>query len=69
MFGWAVWLVWMAVLQVVGFRELHRSSGGRAFLGWVLPLALAFLLAVALVGAMTAVLLKIWQEIGGQFEV
>jgi len=67
--GWAVWLVWMAALQVIGFRELHRTSGARAFLGWALPLAVAFLLAVALVGALTAVFLRMWQELGGQFEV
>ena len=68
--GAAVGAVWQAVLQVIGMRELHRTSTARAFWAWFLPFIVAFCLAGVLVGAALLGLARFWQQfVGGQFEV
>jgi hypothetical protein len=58
------------VVQVIGMRELHRTSTARAFWAWFLPFVVAVCLAAALVVAAMFGLLKFWQEFsGGRFEV
>lgn len=44
--GMLVGGLWQVVVQVIGIRELHRTSTARASLAWLLPL----LIAVCLVG-------------------
>jgi len=68
--GAAVGAVWQVVVQVIGLRELHRTSTTRAFWAWFLPFVVAVCLAGALVVAAMFGLLKFWQEFGGgRFEV
>ena len=68
--GAAVGAIWQAALQVIGMRELHRTSTARAFWAWSLPFVVAFCLAGVLVGAALLGLAKFWQQfVGGQFEV
>ena len=62
--------VWQVVVQVIGLRELHRTSTARAFWAWFLPFVVAICLAGALVFAAMFGLLKVLQEFGGgKFEV
>ena len=68
--GAAIGAVWQIVVQVIGMRELHRTSTARAFWAWFLPFVVAICLAAALVVAAMFGLLKFWQEFsGGRFEV
>ncbi len=68
--GAAIGAVWQVVVQVIGLRELHRTSTARAFWAWFLPFVVAICLATTLVLAATLGLLKFWQEFGGgKFEV
>lgn len=68
--GAAVGAVWQVVLQVIGLRELHRTTTGRAFWAWFLPFVVAICLAGAVVFAAVFGLLRFWQEHGGgKFEV
>jgi hypothetical protein len=68
--GAAIGAVWQVVVQVIGMRELHRTSTARAFWAWFLPFVVATCLAAALVVAAMFGLLKFWQEFsGGRFEV
>jgi hypothetical protein len=68
--GAAVGAVWQVVVQVIGLRELHRTTTARAFWAWFLPFVVAICLAGALVAAAMLGLLKFWQEFGvGKFEV
>ncbi len=68
--GAAVGALWQAVLQVIGLRELHRTSTARAFWAWLLPFVAALCLAGAAVGAALFGLARFWQEFGlGRFEV
>jgi len=68
--GAAIGAVWQIVVQVIGLRELHRTSAARAFWAWFLPFVIAVCLAAALVVAAMFGLLKFWQEFsGGRFEV
>ena len=46
--GAAIGAVWQVVVQVIGMRELHRTSTARAFWAWFLP----FVVAVCLAGAL-----------------
>lgn len=41
----AAWFVWIPILQVIGLREAHRTTTGRAMAVWLAP-AVLFLLAV-----------------------
>ncbi len=62
--------VWQVVVQVIGLRELHRTSTARAFWAWFLPFVVAICLAGAVIAAAMVGLLKFWQEFGGgKFEV
>jgi hypothetical protein len=68
--GAAIGAVWQVVVQVIGLRELHRTSTARAFWAWFLPFVVAICLAITLVFAATLGLLKFWQAFGdGKFEV
>ena len=39
--GAAIGAVWQVVVQVIGLRELHRTSTTRAFWAWFLPFVVA----------------------------
>lgn len=68
--GGAVGAVWQAVVQVIGLRELHRTSTARAFWAWFLPFAVAFCLAGLVVAAAMVGLARLWQELGvGKYEL
>ncbi|MHB8836698.1 MAG: YIP1 family protein [Candidatus Methylomirabilia bacterium] len=68
--GAAIGAVWQVVVQVIGLRELHRTSTARAFWAWFLPFVVAICLTAALLFAAMFGLLKFWQEFsGGKFEV
>ena len=68
--GAVVGAVWQMVVQVIGLRELHRTSTTRAFWAWFLPFVVAVCLAGALVFSAMFGLVKFWQEFGGgKFEV
>jgi hypothetical protein len=68
--GAAVGAVWQVVVQVIGLRELHRTSTTRAFWAWFLPFVVAVCLAGVLVLMAVFGLLKFWQAFGdGAFEV
>ena len=68
--GAAIGAVWQVVVQVIGLRELHRTSTARAFWAWFLPFVVAICLTAALLFAAMFGLLKLWQEFsGGKFEV
>jgi hypothetical protein len=58
------------VVQVIGLRELHRTSTARAFWAWFLPFVVAVCLAGLLVAAAMVGLARFWQELAtGRFEV
>jgi hypothetical protein len=44
----AAYLVWIPVLQVLGLREAHRTTTGRAILVWLGPLVILLLMSIAL---------------------
>jgi hypothetical protein len=68
--GAAAGAVWQMVVQVIGLRELHRTSTTRAFWAWFLPFVVALCLAGAAFFAAMFGLLRLWQEFGGgKFEV
>lgn len=68
--GAAVGAVWQAVVQVIGLRELHRTTTARAFWAWFLPFVVALCLAGAVVAAAMLGLASIWQQFGGgRFDV
>lgn len=68
--GAAVGAVWQIVAQVIGLRELHRTSTIRAFWAWFLPFVAAVCLAGAAALAAMVGLFRLWQEFGaGGFEV
>jgi hypothetical protein len=68
--GAAIGAVWQVVVQVIGLRELHRTSTARAFWAWFLPFVVAMCLAGALVAAAMFGLASFWQHFGGgKFEV
>jgi hypothetical protein len=66
--GTAVGSVWQVVIQVIGMRELHRTTTARALLAWLLPLVLATCLAGAVFMAAMLGLVKILLHFGdGKF--
>lgn len=68
--GAAIGAVWQIVIQVIGLRELHRTTTTRAFWAWFLPFVVAICLAGAAVAATLFGLAKFWQQFGGgRFEV
>jgi hypothetical protein len=68
--GAALGFVWQVVLQVIGLRELHRTTTTRAFWAWLLPFLVAICLAGAVVFAMMFGLMKVLLEFGdGKFSV
>lgn len=68
--GAPVGAVWQVVVQVIGLRELHRTSTARAFWAWLLPFLVAICLAAAIFAAALLGLAKFWQQFGGgRFEV
>jgi hypothetical protein len=67
--GAAVGAVWQMVVQVIGLRELHRTSSARAFWAWLLPFLAAACVGVAVAVATAVGLMRFWQEFGGKFEV
>jgi len=62
--GTLVGAVWQVVVQVVGMRELHRTSTARAFWAWFLPFVFAACLAGAVFFAAVLGLLKMLQGFG-----
>jgi len=67
--GAALGAVWQVVVQVIGLRELHRTSTARAFWAWLLPFVVAACAGVAAALAATVGLMRFWQEFGGRFDV
>jgi hypothetical protein len=68
--GAAVGTIWQVVVQVIGLRELHRTSTARAFWAWFLPFVVAFCLAGVMVGATLLGLVRFWEQfVGARFEV
>ena len=68
--GAALGAVWQVVAQVIGLRELHRTSTARAFWAWFLPFVVAMCVAAAFGVAAMFGLAKLLQEFGGgRFEV
>jgi hypothetical protein len=68
--GAALGAVWQVVVQVIGLRELHRTTTARAFWAWFLPFVVAVCVALAAVAAATFGLLKFWHQFGGgKFDV
>jgi hypothetical protein len=67
--GAAIGAVWQVAVQVIGVRELHRTSTARAFWAWFLPFVVAACLGAAVALATAVGLLKFWHEFGGRFEV
>jgi hypothetical protein len=68
--GAAVGAVWQVVVQVIGLRELHRTSTARAFWAWFLPFVVAACLAGLAVAAALVGLARFWQEYAaGKFEL
>ena len=66
--GAALGFVWQTVAQVIGLRELHRTSTARAFWALLLPLAVAICLAGAVFFAIVLGMAKIMLEFGdGKF--
>lgn len=63
--GAPVGAVWFVVVNIVGLRELHRITTGRAVLAWVLPFILATCFAAAGAALLTALLGKFWLQLGG----
>ncbi len=67
--GAPISMVWSVVLQVIGLREMHRISTGRAIWAWLLPfLVLCSLGALAVFGLIFS-LARFWPELGEQFAV
>jgi len=55
LFGWLpiinmIAVIWSLVTEIIGIRQLHEITTGRAILAMVLPLIIAFILAMVLVG-------------------
>lgn len=67
--GAAIGAVWQVVVQIVGLRELHRTSTARAFWAWFLPFVVAACVGVGVAIATAVGLMRFWQEFGGRFEV
>ena len=67
--GWPLSVVWRVVLLVIGLREVHRISTGRALLALLLPffIVTGLMLAVALLG--TWMLMRFWPEMGDMLAV
>jgi len=67
--GWPLTVVWRVVLLVVGLREVHRISTGRALLALLLPffIVTGLMLATAFIG--TWMILRFWPEIGDMIAV
>ena len=63
--GAVVGAIWQVVVQVIGVRELHRTSTARAFWSWFLPLVIATCVAGAVFFATLLGLVKILLEYGG----
>ncbi len=53
-------VVWRVVLLVIGLREVHRISTGRAFFAWLLPFVMLITLVVLSFVFASVVLLKLW---------
>jgi hypothetical protein len=67
--GAALGAVWQVAVQVIGLRELHRTSAARAFWAWFLPFVAAACIGVAVAIATAVGLMRLWHEFGGRFEV
>lgn len=68
--GAAIGALWQIVVQVIGLRELHRTSTARAFWAWFLPFVVATCLAGVAVAAAMFGLATLWQQFGGgRFDV
>jgi hypothetical protein len=61
--------VWRVVLLVIGLREVHRISTGRAFFALLLPAVIVITLFVLAFAFVSLVLLKLWPELGDTISV
>ncbi len=55
LFGWLpiinmIAVIWSLVTEIIGIRQLHEITTGRAILAMVLPLIITFILVMVLVG-------------------
>ena len=66
---WLLALIWRAVLLVVGLREVHRISTGRAILALLLPAMIAFALVIMAFTFVTVVIMRLWPEMGEMLTV
>jgi hypothetical protein len=62
-------VVWRVVLLVIGLREVHRISTGRAFFAWLLPFVMVITLVVLFFVFASVVLLKLWPELADTIAV
>ena len=62
--GWPLGVAWRVVLLVIGLREVHRISTGRALLALLLPffIVVGLMLAAAFLG--TWMIMRFWPEMG-----
>lgn len=68
--GAPIGVVWFVVVNMIGLRELHKISAGRAFWAWFLPFLIASCLAVVGAALLGAALGKWWYQFGGgRFDV
>lgn len=68
--GAAIGGVWQVVVQVIGLRELHRTTTTRAFWAWFLPFCVAMCIAGAVFVALMFGMMKVFMEFGdGKFAV
>lgn len=56
--------IWQVVVQVIGMRELHRTSTARAFLAWFLPLMIVMCLVGVIFFATIFSLLRVLLDFG-----
>jgi hypothetical protein len=62
--GWPLGMVWRVVLLVIGLREVHRISTGRAFFALLLPAVIVVTLFFLAFAFASLVLLRLWPELG-----
>jgi hypothetical protein len=62
--GWFLGVAWRVVLLVIGLREVHRISTGRALLALLLPFFIVVGLMLAAVVLGTWTVMRFWPEMG-----
>ncbi len=60
--GWLIGAIWVLFLYIVGFREVHRTTTGKAALAVLVPTALICLCVLLLVGVAGVALFRAFQQ-------